>query len=153
MFFFIEIFKDVIITRLFLSLSLFLHRHRQFDTSQYLFSTAFSSSRCSRFLYILKDQFLDLVLDCVFSFSSLFFPIEKVASLTTTPTTNTLTPISTNQLTLNVVESQTSVENGRKFTKYKVIVNFRGRQWEIWRRYKEFNSLNEKVIEFIDDFD
>lgn len=48
---------------------------------------------------------------------------------------------------LRVTDAQTSAENGRKFTKYKVIVNFRGREWEIWRRYKEFNSLNEKVIE------
>lgn len=48
-------------------------------------------------------------------------------------------------LTLRVVDAQTSVENGRKFTKYKVSVNYNGREWEIWRRYKEFNTLNEKV--------
>ena len=48
-------------------------------------------------------------------------------------------------LTLSVVDAQTSAENGRKFTKYKVSVNHGGREWEIWRRYKEFNTLNEKV--------
>jgi len=48
-------------------------------------------------------------------------------------------------LTLRVVEAQTSAENGRKFTKYKVCVNYNGRDWEIWRRFKEFNTLNEKV--------
>ncbi len=48
-------------------------------------------------------------------------------------------------LTLRIVDAQTSAENGRKFTKYKVSVNYNGREWEIWRRYKEFNSLNEKV--------
>ena len=50
-------------------------------------------------------------------------------------------------LTLNVVDAQTSAENGRKFTTYKVSVNYNGREWEIWRRYKEFNTLNEKVWE------
>ncbi|CAF1553285.1 unnamed protein product [Adineta ricciae] len=48
-------------------------------------------------------------------------------------------------LTLRIVDAQTSVENGRKFTKYKVSVNYNGREWEIWRRYKEFNALNEKL--------
>ncbi|UJR16199.1 hypothetical protein I4U23_003109 [Adineta vaga] len=48
-------------------------------------------------------------------------------------------------LTLRVVDAQTSAENGRKFTKYKVSVNYNGREWEIWRRYKEFNTLNEKL--------
>jgi len=48
-------------------------------------------------------------------------------------------------LTLHVVDAQTSAENGRKFTKYKVSVNHNGREWEIWRRYKEFNALNDKV--------
>jgi serum/glucocorticoid-regulated kinase 3 len=48
-------------------------------------------------------------------------------------------------LTLCVVDAQTSAENGRKFTKYKVSVNYNGREWEIWRRYKEFNALNEKL--------
>ena len=48
-------------------------------------------------------------------------------------------------LALRVVDAQTSAENGRKFTKYKVSVNYNGREWEIWRRYKEFNTLNEKV--------
>jgi hypothetical protein len=48
-------------------------------------------------------------------------------------------------LTLRVVDAQTSAENGRKFTKYKVSVNYNGREWEIWRRFKEFNALNEKV--------
>jgi len=51
-------------------------------------------------------------------------------------------------LTLHVVDAQTSAENGRKFTKYKVSVNYNGREWEIWRRYKEFNALNEKVRKF-----
>ncbi len=51
-------------------------------------------------------------------------------------------------LTLCVVDAQTSAENGRKFTKYKVSVNYNGREWEIWRRYKEFNTLHEKVGEF-----
>lgn len=50
-------------------------------------------------------------------------------------------------LTLHVVDAQTSAENGRKFTKYKVSVNYNGREWEIWRRFKEFNALNEKVRE------
>jgi hypothetical protein len=48
-------------------------------------------------------------------------------------------------LTLRIADAQTSAENGRKFTKYKVSVNYNGREWEIWRRYKEFNTLNEKV--------
>ncbi|CAM2700307.1 unnamed protein product [Rotaria socialis] len=48
-------------------------------------------------------------------------------------------------LILHVVDAQTSAENGRKFTKYKVSVNYTGREWEIWRRYKEFNTLNEKL--------
>lgn len=55
------------------------------------------------------------------------------------------TPIINNSLTLHVVDAQTNAENGRKFTKYKVSVNYNGREWEIWRRYKEFNTLNEKV--------
>jgi hypothetical protein len=48
-------------------------------------------------------------------------------------------------LILRVVDAQTSAENGRKFTKYKVSVNYNGQEWEIWRRYKEFHTLNEKV--------
>lgn len=48
-------------------------------------------------------------------------------------------------ITLHVVDAQTTAENGRKFTKYKVTVNYNGREWEIWRRYKEFHTLNERV--------
>ena len=48
-------------------------------------------------------------------------------------------------LVLHVIDAQTSVDNGRKFTRYKIIVNYHGREWEIWRRFKEFNTLNEKV--------
>ncbi len=51
----------------------------------------------------------------------------------------------TGPLTLHVIDAQTSAENGRKFTKYKVSVNYNGQEWEIWRRYKEFHTLNEKV--------
>lgn len=50
-------------------------------------------------------------------------------------------------VSLRVTDAQTSVENGRKFTKYKVSVNYNGQEWEIWRRYKEFHNLNEKVSE------
>jgi len=46
---------------------------------------------------------------------------------------------------LRVTDAQTSAENGRKFTKYKVSVNYNGQEWEIWRRYKEFHTLNEKL--------
>lgn len=52
---------------------------------------------------------------------------------------------STGSLTLRVVDAQTSAENGRKFTKYKVCASNNGQEWEIWRRYKEFHTLNEKV--------
>lgn len=55
-------------------------------------------------------------------------------------------------LTLYVVDAQTSAENGRKFTKYKVSVNYNGREWEIWRRFKEFNALNEKVRKWFSFF-
>lgn len=48
-------------------------------------------------------------------------------------------------LTLRVLDAETTAENGRKFTKYKVVVNYNGQEWEIWRRYKEFHTLNEKV--------
>ncbi len=51
----------------------------------------------------------------------------------------------TGTLTLRVVDAQTSAENGRKFTKYKVSVNYNGQECDIWRRYKEFHTLNEKV--------
>ena len=51
----------------------------------------------------------------------------------------------TGPVTLRVVDAQTSAENGRKFTKYKVSVNYNGQEWEIWRRYKEFHTLNERV--------
>jgi hypothetical protein len=51
----------------------------------------------------------------------------------------------TGPLTLRVIDAQTSAENGRKFTKYKVSVNHNGQEWDIWRRYKEFHTLNEKV--------
>jgi len=54
-------------------------------------------------------------------------------------------PVITGPLTLHVVDSQTSAENGRKFTKYKVTVNYNGQEWDVWRRYKEFHTLNEKV--------
>ena len=52
----------------------------------------------------------------------------------------------TGPITLHVVDAQTTAENGRKFTKYKVTVNNNGREWEIWRRYKEFHTLNERVM-------
>jgi hypothetical protein len=51
----------------------------------------------------------------------------------------------TGSLILHVVDAQTSAENGRKFTQYKVSVNYNGHEWDIWRRYKEFHTLNEKV--------
>ena len=51
----------------------------------------------------------------------------------------------TGSITLRVVEAQTSAENGRKFTKYKVSVNYNGQEWDVWRRYKEFHTLNEKA--------
>lgn len=51
----------------------------------------------------------------------------------------------TGPLTIRVVDAQTSAENGRKFTKYKVTVSYNNHEWEIWRRYKEFHTLNEKV--------
>lgn len=60
-------------------------------------------------------------------------------------TASNSSPSITGPLILRVVDAQTSAENGRKFTTYKVSVNYNGREWEIWRRYKEFNALNEKV--------
>ena len=63
---------------------------------------------------------------------------------TTTTTSSSNQPV-TGPIILRVVDGQTSVENGRKFTQYKVSVNHNEREWEIWRRYKEFNALNEKV--------
>ena len=51
----------------------------------------------------------------------------------------------TKPVLLHVVDAQTSAENGRKFTKYKVSVNYNGQEWDIWRRYKEFHTLNERV--------
>ena len=47
----------------------------------------------------------------------------------------------TGPLTIRVVDAQTSAENGRKFTKYKVTVSYNGNEWDIWRRYKEFLVL------------
>ncbi|CAF1270132.1 unnamed protein product [Adineta steineri] len=63
---------------------------------------------------------------------------------------NTSTANNTNggikgSLTIHVVDAQTSAENGRKFTKYKVSVNYNGQEWDIWRRYKEFHTLNDKL--------
>ena len=46
---------------------------------------------------------------------------------------------------LRVIDAQTSAENGRKFTTYKVSVTVNGHESQLWRRYKEFNALNEKV--------
>ena len=63
----------------------------------------------------------------------------------TTTTANNTNAVLPGSLTLRVSDAQTSAENGRKFTKYKVIVNYNGQEWEIWRRYKEFHTLNEKV--------
>jgi hypothetical protein len=65
--------------------------------------------------------------------------------MSSSSTASNSNPNTTGPLTLHVVESQTSAENGRKFTKYKVSVNYNGREWEIWRRFKEFNTLNDKV--------
>jgi hypothetical protein len=66
---------------------------------------------------------------------------EKMNSSTATNSNVNIT----GPLTLHVIDAQTSAENGRKFTKYKVSVNYNGQEWEIWRRYKEFHTLNEKV--------
>ena len=53
-------------------------------------------------------------------------------------------------IVLRVVEVETSVENRRKFTRYRVSVNYNGQEWYVWRRYKEFHALNEKAtINFI----
>jgi hypothetical protein len=52
---------------------------------------------------------------------------------------------SVRSLILRVIDAQTSVENGRKCTKYKVSVNRNGQELEVWRRYNEFYTLNEKV--------
>lgn len=62
-------------------------------------------------------------------------------------------PTITGPLSLRVVEAQTSAENGRKFTKYKVVVNYHGQEWEIWRRYKEFHTLNERVDRYQFEFE
>lgn len=56
------------------------------------------------------------------------------------------TPESIGPLTIQVINAETVAENGRKFTKYKVLVNYRGREIEVWRRYKEFDVFNEKVF-------
>ncbi len=72
-----------------------------------------------------------------------FFLILK-EKMNSSTATNSNTNI-TGPLTLHVSDAQTSAENGRKFTKYKVSVNYNGQEWEIWRRYKEFHTLNEKV--------
>jgi serum/glucocorticoid-regulated kinase 3 len=66
---------------------------------------------------------------------------EKMNSSTATNSNANIT----GPLTLHVIDAQTSAENGRKFTKYKVSVNYNGQEWEIWRRYKEFHTLNEKL--------
>jgi hypothetical protein len=66
---------------------------------------------------------------------------EKMSSSTATSSNVSIT----GPLTIHVVDAQTSAENGRKFTKYKVTVNYNGQEWDIWRRYKEFHTLNEKV--------
>ena len=74
-------------------------------------------------------------------FSILFIFTEKMSN----STASSVTPTLTEPLTLRVIDAQTSTENARKFTKYKVSVNYNGQEWEIWRRYKEFHTLNEKV--------
>ena len=71
----------------------------------------------------------------------MYFTKEKMSGSTASSSTSNIN----GTVTLRVTEAQTSAENGRKFTKYKVSVNHNGREWEIWRRYKEFNTLNEKV--------
>ena len=70
-----------------------------------------------------------------------FLFVEKMSG----STASNSSPSVNGPLTLRVVDAQTSAENGRKFTTYKVSVNYNGREWEIWRRFKEFNTLNEKV--------
>lgn len=77
----------------------------------------------------------------IISIDLCFFLKEKMSGSSASNSTISIT----GALILRVVDAQTSVENGRKFTKYKVSVNYNGREWEIWRRYKEFNALNEKV--------
>jgi len=71
------------------------------------------------------------------------FPKEKMSG--STASNSNVNATANSPLTLRIADAQTSAENGRKFTKYKVSVNYNGREWEIWRRYKEFNALNEKV--------
>jgi hypothetical protein len=66
---------------------------------------------------------------------------EKMSSTTASSSS----PNITGTLTLRIVDAQTSAENGRKCTKYKVSVNYNGQEWDIWRRYKEFYTLNDKV--------
>jgi len=79
--------------------------------------------------------FMSVILHFFFAFK------EKMSSSTATSSNVSIT----GPLTIHVVDAQTSAENGRKFTKYKVTVNYNGQEWDIWRRYKEFHTLNEKV--------
>jgi hypothetical protein len=67
---------------------------------------------------------------------------EKMSSKTANSNLNTGI---TGPLTLRVVDPETSVENGGKVTKYKISVNYNGQEWDLWKRYKEFHTLNEKV--------
>ena len=79
---------------------------------------------------------------CFIEESKNFFLITE--KMINTAANNTNAPVK-GSLILHVVDAQTSAENGRKFTKYKVTVNYNGQEFEIWRRYKEFHTLNEKV--------
>ncbi|CAF0921870.1 unnamed protein product [Rotaria sordida] len=51
----------------------------------------------------------------------------------------------TGPLALRVVDAQTSTENDGKVTKYKISVNYNGQEWDLWKRYKEFQTLNDKL--------
>ncbi|CAF1042341.1 unnamed protein product [Rotaria sordida] len=61
------------------------------------------------------------------------------------PTASSSKASTTGSLTLHVIDAQTNTENGRKFTQYKITVNYNGQEWDMWRRYKEFHTLNEKL--------
>ncbi|CAF0901319.1 unnamed protein product [Didymodactylos carnosus] len=50
-----------------------------------------------------------------------------------------------NTLTINVTDAQTAVDSGKKVTKYKVILKNGNQQWELWRRFKEFHALHDRL--------
>ena len=76
-----------------------------------------------------------------YCFTFVFFFQERMSSAAA----NNANDSSSSSLILRVTDVQTGVENGRKCTKYKVSVNYNSQELELWKRYNEFHTLNEKV--------